>query len=123
VEYVQYRGGVGMLAWALHRVSGVAVWAFIILHVFDIWLSGVNPALYDDVLALYASPVGRAGETLLGAALLYHALNGLRVIVMDFWPAMTCYHRQLWYLVWVGFVGLGVPVAWVILGPIWTGGG
>jgi succinate dehydrogenase/fumarate reductase cytochrome b subunit len=25
VEYVQYRGGSGMLAWAFHRVSGVAV--------------------------------------------------------------------------------------------------
>jgi succinate dehydrogenase / fumarate reductase cytochrome b subunit len=95
---------------------------FILLHVFDIWLAGANRALYDEVLQLYASPVGRIGETLLGAALLYHALNGMRVIVMDFWPAMTRYHRGLWYLVWVGFLAIGLPVAWVILSPIWTGG-
>ena len=122
MEYVQYRGGVGMLAWAFHRISGVAVWMFILLHVFDIWLAGANRALYDEVLQLYASPVGRIGETLLGAALLYHALNGMRVIVMDFWPAMTRHHRGLWYLVWVGFLAIGLPVAWVILSPIWTGG-
>jgi succinate dehydrogenase / fumarate reductase cytochrome b subunit len=123
VEYVQYRGGAGMLAWAFHRVSGVAVWAFILLHVFDIWLAGANRALYDEVLQLYASPVGRLGETLLGAAVLYHALNGLRVIVMDFWPATARHQRRLWYLVWIAFFVIGLPVAWVILSPIWAGGG
>ena len=57
-----------MLAWAFHRISGVAIWAFVLLHVLDIWLVGANPSLYDDVLKLYASPLGRVGETLLGAA-------------------------------------------------------
>ncbi len=41
------------MAWALHRVSGVAVWAFILLHVLDIWLVGAAPDIYDEVLALY----------------------------------------------------------------------
>jgi succinate dehydrogenase / fumarate reductase cytochrome b subunit len=110
-----------MLAWAFHRISGVAVWAFILLHVLDIWLAGANAELYDEVLQIYASPAGRVGETLLGAALLYHALNGLRIIVMDFWPAMTVYHRQMWYAVWVLLFAIGIPGAYIILSPIWTG--
>jgi len=118
---LSYRGGPGMLAWAFHRISGVAIWAFVLLHVIDIWLSNANPALYDDVLTIYASPGGRVGETLLGAALLYHALNGLRIIVMDFWPAMTHYQRQIWLGSWVVFVAVGLPVAYVILKPIWGG--
>ena len=93
-----YRGSEGMLAWALHRLSGLGIWLFILLHVFDIWLPGANPPAYDELLKLYGSPPGRVGEVLIGAALFYHALNGLRIIVMDFWPAMTVYHRQLWYL-------------------------
>ncbi|MDA8238683.1 MAG: succinate dehydrogenase, cytochrome b556 subunit [Chloroflexi bacterium] len=121
MRYLQYRGGEGMLAWAFHRISGVAVWLFILLHVLDIWLAGANPPLYDEVLRLYASPLGRVGETLLGAALLYHALNGLRIIVMDFWPATTVYHRQMWYAAWVVFFGLGIPGAYIILSPIWNG--
>ncbi len=116
---LRYRGSEGMIAWAFHRISGLAIWVFIVLHVFDIWLSGANPALYDELLFLYASPVGRVGETLLGAALLYHALNGLRIVIMDFWPAMTRFHRQLWYASWVAFVVVGLPVAWFILKPIW----
>jgi succinate dehydrogenase / fumarate reductase cytochrome b subunit len=113
----RYRGGEGMLAWAFHRLSGIALWAFILLHVFDIWLAGANPPLYDELLDLYASPIGRVGETLLGAALLYHALNGLRIIVMDFWPATTRYHRQMWYAAWVAFVVIGLPVAYHIMAP------
>ena len=35
---VGYRGGEGMLAWAFHRISGVAIWLFVILHVIDIFL-------------------------------------------------------------------------------------
>ena len=114
----RYRGSEGMLAWAFHRISGVAIWAFVLLHVLDIWLVGVNPTLYDDVLRFYASPIGRTLEVLLGAALLYHALNGLRIIVMDFWPAMTRYHREMWYGAWVVFVAVGVPGAFIILKPI-----
>ena len=114
---LRYRGSEGMLAWAFHRISGVAIWLFILLHVLDIWLAGVNPQLYDDVLQVYASPIGRVFETLLGAALLYHALNGLRIIVMDFWPPMTRYHKQLWYLNWALFVIIGLPIMLQIMAP------
>jgi len=114
---LRYRGSEGMLAWAFHRISGVAIWLFILLHVLDIWLAGVNPQLYDDVLQVYASPIGRVFETLLGAALLYHALNGLRIIIMDFWPSMTRYHKQLWYMNWALFVLIGVPIALQIMAP------
>jgi succinate dehydrogenase / fumarate reductase cytochrome b subunit len=114
---LRYRGSEGMLAWAFHRISGVAIWAFILLHVLDIWLVGVNPQLYDEVLVIYASPIGRVLEALLGAALLYHALNGLRIVIMDFWPRMTRYHRQLWYANWVVFFLVGVPVVLQIMAP------
>ena len=113
----RYRGSEGMLAWAFHRISGVAIWAFILLHVFDIWLVGVNPKLYDELLSIYASPGGRVVESLLGAGLLYHALNGLRIIVMDFWPAMTRYHKQLWYANWVLFAVIGLPILVQIMAP------
>jgi succinate dehydrogenase / fumarate reductase cytochrome b subunit len=117
----RYRGGAGMVAWAFHRISGLAIWVFILLHVFDIWLSSVNPTLYDDLLIVYASPAGRVGEMLLGAALLYHALNGVRIIIIDFWPALSRFQRQIWYANWVAFAIVGLPVAYIILKPIWEG--
>ena len=112
-----YGVGEGMLAWLFHRISGVAVWAFVVLHVVDIYLAGSEPQLYNDLLSFYASAPGRLLETLLGAGLLYHALNGARIIVMDFWPAMTVYHRQLWYVSWAIFFLVGIPVAYQIMAP------
>ena len=114
---LRYRGSEGMLAWAFHRISGVAIWAFILLHVFDIWLAGVNPSMYNELLSIYASPIGRVVESLLGAALLYHALNGMRIILMDFWPSMTRYHKQIWYANWVLFVVIGLPILVQIMAP------
>ena len=113
---LRYRGGEGMLAWAFHRISGVAIWAFLVLHVIDIFLVGAAPDTYDTLLVIYAHPIGIVLEWLLGAAVLYHALNGLRIIVMDFWPALTRYHRQLWYASWVLFFLIGIPVTVVIFG-------
>ena len=117
VLFIVSRVGGGTRAGGQAHYSNV----FLVLHVFDIWLSGANHTLYDELLSIYASPVGRVGEMLLGAALLYHALNGLRIVIMDFWPAMTRWHRQMWYVSWVVFVAVGLPVAFVILKPIWGG--
>ena len=116
---LRYRGREGMLAWAFHRISGIGIFAFVVLHVVDIYLVGGNPALYDEVLAFYASLPGRILETLLGAGLLYHALNGLRIIIIDLWPRMTVYHRALWWGTWVIFIGVGVPGALIIMRPVW----
>ena len=114
---LRYRGSVGMLAWAFHRISGVAIWAFVILHIVDIYLVGGDPKAYNTILQVYASLPGRVMEVLLGAALFYHALNGLRIIIMDFWPGMTVYHRQLWRINWAIFLIIGIPGAFIIMKP------
>jgi succinate dehydrogenase / fumarate reductase cytochrome b subunit len=116
---LRYRGREGMLAWAFHRISGIGIFAFVVLHVLDIYLVGGNPELYDEVLAFYASIPGRILEVVLGAALLYHALNGLRIIIIDLWPRMTVYQRALWWGTWVIFIGVGVPGGLIIMRPVW----
>ena len=116
---LRYRPREGMVAWAFHRISGLGIFAFVVLHVLDIYLVGGNPALYDEVLAFYASIPGRILEVVLGAALLYHALNGLRIIIIDLWPRMTVYHRALWWGTWIIFIGVGVPGGLIIMRPVW----
>lgn len=115
-----YRGREGSWAHVFHRISGVGVWLFIILHVIDIWLAGSNPAAYDEILAFYSSPLGRVMEVLLGAALLYHALNGMRILIIDLWPSMTVHHRKLWWASWIIFIGVGIPGALLILKPLFA---
>jgi len=57
-----YRGGPGMVAWALHRVAGVGVALFLALHIFDIFLMHFGPGIFDELLFLYRHPLFRATE-------------------------------------------------------------
>jgi len=113
----RYRGSEGMVAWAFHRISGIAIFAFVLLHVFDIFLAGASPNTYDDLLKFYASTLGRMMEVLIGAALFYHSLNGIRILLMDFWPRLTVYHKQIWYVNWAIFLVVGLPGAFIIMRP------
>jgi succinate dehydrogenase / fumarate reductase membrane anchor subunit len=60
---------------------------------------------------LYHHPVFRLGEILLVGAVLFHGLNGLRVIAMDFAPSLALYQRQLLVGVGVAFFVLFAPAA------------
>ena len=68
-----------------HRLSGIAIFAFVCLHIVDVSLYAVSSSLYDDVHQLYGTPFMRVFECGLLLALLFHALNGLRLISIDVW--------------------------------------
>ncbi|MFI1796738.1 succinate dehydrogenase, cytochrome b556 subunit [Streptomyces sp. NPDC020379] len=99
-----YRGREGMWSWVAHRVTGVLIFFFLFVHVLDTALVRVSPEAYDDVVATYKTPVVNVMEYGLVAAILFHALNGLRVIAVDFWSKGARYQKQmLWsvVLIWV----------------------
>ena len=108
-----------MIAWAFHRISGIGIFAFVVLHVVDIYLVGGNPALYDEVLGLLREPARAAARGGPRRCPAVPRLNGLRIIILDLWPAMTAYHRQLWWASWIIFIVVGVPGALIILRPVW----
>lgn len=110
-DYVFYRGHAGMYAWLLHRLSGLGVLLFVFLHVIDTALIGWGPDAYNAAIALYRKTGFRIGEILLFGAVLYHALNGIRITIMDFWPQTTVVQKQLFRCVVVAFVVLYIPAA------------
>lgn len=96
-----YKGGTGMLTWLAHRMSGVAIVYFLTLHIVEaIQLFG-GPANYTEATAVYKQPWFRPFEWLLVMAVIFHALNGLRVMLYDTWPSTTKYHKQIF---WSGVV-------------------
>ena len=106
-----YRGNVGMWSWVLHRITGVAIFFFLLVHVLDTSLVRLSPEAYNAVIGAYKTPIMGLGEVALVGAIGYHALNGLRIILVDFWSKGTKYQRQLfwgvlglWVVLMVGFV-------------------
>ena len=109
-----YRGAEGHWAWLLHRISGLGVLIFLILHIVDIWLVGFGPEIFDELLFLYRHPVFRVGEFLVFAGVIYHALNGVRIIALDFWAENSRLHRQLFWAAMIAYIILVIPVAWIM---------
>lgn len=92
-----YRGREGQWAFILHRLSGLAILAYLLLHVVSISLFMFGERAYMTVHHLYDLWPFRVGLIFVTAGVLYHSLNGLRIIIMDFTGAGVAYQRQMWY--------------------------
>ena len=116
-----YRGGIGMVMWGLHRAAGLGILLFLSLHVVDIFLLAFGPEVFNELLVIYHHPVARVMEVFLLFAVLFHALNGLRIIIQDFWPRAMLSQRKLIVAELVVFTAVFVPSAWVMLRPLFGG--
>ncbi|MGA0209896.1 MAG: succinate dehydrogenase, cytochrome b556 subunit [Candidatus Nanopelagicales bacterium] len=110
-----YRGGEGMWTWVLHRITGVSVFFFLYVHVLDTALVRVSPEAYDLVIATYKTPIVALLEVGLVGAVLYHALNGLRVIAVDFWSKGPRYQRQMTWAIAALWALVMIPAAYRML--------
>lgn len=104
-------------AYVAHRATGVAVFAFLLLHVFDVALFTISPARFDDVHSLYGTAAMRVFESLLLFAILFHTFNGLRLVLLDVAElGLAAARRLLHVAVTLTLVG-GTGAAIVILRP------
>jgi succinate dehydrogenase / fumarate reductase cytochrome b subunit len=110
-----YKGGVGQWSWVAHRVTGVGVVAFLFAHIVDTFAVGFGPELYNETISLYKQWWFKPFEVALVGAVLFHALNGLRIILFDFWPALTLRHKQFAYAEFVLFLAGFAPAAFFML--------
>jgi succinate dehydrogenase / fumarate reductase, cytochrome b subunit len=113
-----YRGRTGMWSWVAHRVTGVLVFFFLFAHVLDTALVRVSPKTYDQVVETYKHPLVAVMEVGLVAAVLYHALNGLRVMLVDFWEQGTRYQKEMLYAELTLFAMLMGPAGYFMLRPV-----
>ncbi|MGA1835627.1 succinate dehydrogenase, cytochrome b556 subunit [Herbiconiux sp. 11R-BC] len=101
-----YRGREGMWSWVLHRITGVAIFFFLLVHVLDTSMVAVAPEAYNAVIGTYKNPIMGLGELALVGAIAFHAFNGIRIILIDLWSKGAKYQRVMFYVV----IGL-----WVVL--------
>ena len=115
-----YKGKTGQWAFVLHRISGFLILMFILLHVVDI--ATVNfPSVYDAIHRLYGNVLLRLFEVGLLFGLLYHSLNGLRVVMIDFFPGSIKNEKPVFYAIFSLTLLLTVVGGVIILRPFFTG--
>ena len=106
MEGMLYRGSEGQLAYLGQRLAGLGTLLFLAIHIVDTssiyfgQLLGL-PELYSHAIDIYRLPIFMIGEILLVAALFYHGINGLRIILHDTFPHWWSkgFERQSFYKV------------------------
>jgi succinate dehydrogenase cytochrome b556 subunit len=109
-----YSGGTGQYAWALHRATGIGILFFLLVHIIDISLIGLGKAVYDASVEFYARPVLVPMEVLLVGAVVYHTLNGIRIMTIDFTKSGYRQERVSFAVVMILTILLTLPSAWII---------
>ena len=114
---VSYRVSWAQLAWFGHRLSGIGVLVYLFVHIVETSMVTLGPSVYDATLGLFRNLPIRLGEIVLMAALVYHSLNGLKVILLDFFPATTVWYRPLTYGVVIATGAAMLPLSILMLAP------
>jgi succinate dehydrogenase / fumarate reductase cytochrome b subunit len=105
-------------AFVAHRATGVGVFAFLVLHVFDVALYALSPARFDDVHELYGTAPMRLFECLLLFAILFHTFNGLRLVLLDVAEIRLATARRLLHVAVALTMVVGTAASLVILKPV-----
>ncbi len=129
VEGLRYGGGIGQWSWLIHRVTGLGILLFLVVHIIDTFLVVAYPAEYDFTVSIYGGTFAgvyywplrwgfRISELALIACVVFHAVNGVRIVLFDFWPKAVEHQREIFWMVMVVFFGIMIPVTFVVLGAL-----
>lgn len=108
-ETLRYRGALGgTWSWVLHRLTGLGVLLFFILHVIDTSWAVFYPGMYEHAISIYQTPLFTIGEFGLVFAVVYHAINGIRIAIFDYKPNWWKYQSR-------GVTAVGLITAAIII--------
>ena len=111
-----YKGHEGQWSWLLHRITGVGIILFLFAHVVDTAVIGWGPTAYNRVLSAYENPYVRMLELGLVAMVIYHSFNGIKILLIDFFPTLTTKIRALGLITAAAFVLTMIPIAYIMIG-------
>lgn len=86
-------------AFLLMRITGLSLVLYLILHLWSIGQIQQGSAQFDATMGAYNKMPFWLFEYLLLLAVLYHMLNGIRVIVADFFHLTERQAGMLWLVV------------------------
>jgi len=102
MEGLRYQGKGPMLAWMLHRISGLGIVLFVALHILASFLS----QQFGSDLGVFINTIYENWifQIFIYFCALFHAINGLRIVILDLWPKLIEYQREAIWLEWFIFL-------------------
>jgi succinate dehydrogenase cytochrome b subunit len=99
-ENLNYKKDSGSWAWILHRITGIALIGYLFLHVYSLSPLTNGEVAFNHAMETYTTPFFMVLEWFLFAFVLFHSLNGIRIVIVD-WADGASYQKQLFRLTWV----------------------
>jgi len=110
---LKYKGGGPMIAWMLHRITGIGILVVVGLHVISSfvmqqigsdWATSLNIIYEADLF-----------QILVAFFVIFHALNGARIALLDLWPKFQVYQREaLWLQLFILLPVYGLTVYFLV---------
>jgi succinate dehydrogenase cytochrome b subunit len=111
---LRYRGGGPMLTFILHRIGGLGMAIFITMHLLASFFGGQGGAFLNNIYENWLFQI------FIFFCVLFHAINGLRITIVDLFPKLLPHEREAIWVEWAVFLPLFAIAVFVILG---TAGG
>ncbi len=108
-----YRRHSGSWAYILHRLTGIGLVAYLFIHIWALSSLTHGRAAFAEEMKTFTTPPFKVGEWLLGALVMFHAFNGIRIAVVDLANGAK-YHKKLLGAVWVTGVAVVVLMFFLI---------
>ena len=109
----KYKGGGPMLAWALHRISGLSIIIFVALHVLASFLTQqLGSDLGITINIIYESIYF---QLVIAFFAIFHGINGFRIILLDIWPRLIRYQKESTWLEWFVILPLYLLTAFIMI--------
>lgn len=114
LDEIRLNSFVGTYGWLLHRISGLALVAYVGLHFWVLGSAMHGRAALDAQLALFKAPVFEVFEGIIIAVGAFHLFNGLRMIAIEllnltriqkylFWVVIFCTVGSIAWAIWASF--------------------
>jgi succinate dehydrogenase / fumarate reductase cytochrome b subunit len=106
---LRYKGQGPMLAFVLHRIGGLGMAIFITIHILASFMGGKTGAFLNAIYENWLFQI------FIFFCVLFHAINGLRITIVDLFPKLLPYEREAIWVEWAVFIPLYLIAVFVII--------
>ena len=101
---MMYRWHAGYVAWLLNRITGILITFYLVMHIWVIHHLAHGPESYSKVMEFLGSKFFMLMELGIIGVVLYHMMNGVRIVLVDFGNAVWHHKAVFWALMAIGVV-------------------
>ncbi len=102
---LRYKGPAGYITYILHRIGGLGMAIFITTHILASFVGGRTGGFFNGIYENWAFQI------FIFFCVLFHAINGLRITILDLFPKLLDYQKEAIWIEWAVFIPLyGISV-------------